>query len=59
MKVIAVVAAPTAIGMIFFKAASENKRKAILNYNDSLAGGTSFRVVPVSNQNGMGLALRF
>ncbi|MDT7828113.1 hypothetical protein RQM65_05470 [Pricia sp. S334] len=48
-----------AIGMIFFKAASENKRKAILNYNDSLSGGTSFRLVPVNNQNGTGLALKF
>ncbi len=47
------------VGMIFFKAASDNKRRAILNYNDSLGGGTSFRLVPVNNQNGTGLALKF
>ncbi len=47
------------VGMIFFKASSDNKRRAILNYNDSLGGGTSFRLVPVNNQNGSGLALKF
>ncbi len=47
------------VGMIFFKASSDNQRKAILNYNDGLVGGTSFRLVPVSNQNGTGLALKF
>lgn len=47
------------VGMIFFKASADNKRKAILNYNDSLGGGSSFRLVPVSNQNGTGLALKF
>ncbi|MGB6151512.1 MAG: hypothetical protein WBG48_05925 [Pricia sp.] len=47
------------VGMIFFKASGDNKRRAILNYNDNLDNGTSFRVVPVSNQNGTGLALKF
>lgn len=47
------------VGMIFFKASSDNKRMAILNYNDNLAGGTSFRLVPLYRQNGTGLALKF
>lgn len=47
------------IGSIFFKAASKNKRTAILEYNDALDKGTSFRLVPTSNQNGIGLALKF
>ncbi len=47
------------VGMIFFKASSANKKRAILNYNDNLGGGTSFHLVPVSNQNGTGLALKF
>lgn len=47
------------IGMIFFKASADNKRRAILNYNDGLSGGTSFHLVPVNNRNGTGLALKF
>lgn len=47
------------VGIIFFKASSDNKRKAILNYNENLNGGTSFHLVPVNNQNGTGLALKF
>lgn len=47
------------IGMIFFKKSGDNKRNAILNYNDNLDGGTSFRLEPVNNQNGTGLALKF
>ena len=47
------------VGMIFFKASGDNKRRAILNYNDGLGKGTSFRLVPVNNQNGTGLALKF
>ncbi|HEA23028.1 hypothetical protein LCGC14_2133920 [marine sediment metagenome] len=47
------------IGMIFFKASGDNKRRAILSYNDGLGGGTSFHLVPVNNQNGTGVALKF
>ncbi len=47
------------VGMIFFKASSDKKRMAILDYNDSVGTGTSYRLVPVSNQNGTGLALKF
>ena len=47
------------IGAIFFKSAMKNKKMAILDYNDSLGNKTSFYLVPVSNTNGLGLALRF
>lgn len=47
------------VGMIFFKASAKNKRMAILEFNDALDKGTSYRLVPTSNQNGIGLALRF
>lgn len=47
------------IGAIFFKSAMKNKKMAILEYNDSLGNRTSFNLVPVSNQNGLGLAIRF
>ena len=47
------------VGAIFFHASSKNKRTAILEYNDALGKGTSYRLVPTSNQNGIGLALKF
>ncbi len=47
------------IGAIFFHASSKNKRTAILEYNDALGKKTSYRLVPTSNQNGIGLALKF
>ncbi|WP_273567889.1 hypothetical protein [Maribacter halichondriae] len=47
------------IGAIFFKSAMKNKKMAILEYNDSLGNTTSFHLVPVSNRNGLGLALQF
>lgn len=47
------------IGAIFFKSAMKNKKMAILEYNDSLGNKTSFYLEPVSNNNGLGLALRF
>ena len=47
------------IGAIFFHASSKNKRTAILEYNDALDKRTSYRLVPTSNQNGIGLALKF
>lgn len=46
-------------GMIFFKASAKNKKMAILNYNEGLDNGTSFRLVPTSNRYGVGLALKF
>ena len=47
------------IAAIFFNSASKNKRNAILEYNDALGKKTSYRLVPTSNQNGVGLALKF
>lgn len=47
------------VGAIFFKMATKNKKEAILNYNDRLGAGTSFRIVPTSNESGVGLALKF
>jgi len=47
------------IAAILFKTASDNKRTAILEYNDALDKKTSYRLVPTSNQNGVGLALKF
>lgn len=47
------------IGSIFFHAAMKNKKTAILEYNDALDKKTSYRLVPTSNRNGIGLALKF
>lgn len=47
------------IGAIFFKAASKNKKTAILEYNDALDKRTAYRLVPTSNEHGIGLALKF
>lgn len=47
------------IGSIFFKSAMKNKKMAILEYNDALGKNMSFQLVPTSNENGLGLALRF
>lgn len=47
------------IGSIFFHSSSKNKKRAILEYNDALDKKTSYRLVPTSNQNGVGLALKF
>jgi len=47
------------VGSIFGKSAMKNKKMAILKYNDSLGKETSFYLVPTSNENGLGLALRF
>lgn len=47
------------VGSIFFKVAMKNKKIAILEYNDALGKKMSFQFVPISNNNGLGLALRF
>jgi len=60
LTVPAIAAAGTGLfGAIFFKSAMKNKKMAILEYNDSLGNKTSFHLVPVSNNNGLGLAIRF
>ncbi|AYN66848.1 hypothetical protein D1013_05415 [Euzebyella marina] len=52
-------AATGLVGSFFYHSAMKNKKKAILNYNDSLGKTTSLKVVPTSNENGVGLALKF
>ncbi|MFC4096505.1 hypothetical protein [Euzebyella saccharophila] len=52
-------AATGLVGSIFFHKAMKNKKEAILNYNESLERETSFKLVPTSNKNGVGLALKF
>lgn len=47
------------VGVIFLHAAGKSKKKAILTYNKQFDTKTSFRLVPVSNQNGLGWAIRF
>ena len=47
------------LGSIFYYSAMNNKKNAILEYNDSLGKKTSFYLVPVGNENGLGLALKF
>ena len=47
------------ISAIFNLAGNKNKRKAILEYNDALDKKTTFKLVPASGANGIGLALRF
>ncbi|MFH6604619.1 hypothetical protein ACEZ3G_14110 [Maribacter algicola] len=44
---------------IFMYASSKSKKKAILAYNKQFDNKTTFRLVPTSNKNGVGLALRF
>ncbi len=47
------------ISSIFFNSAKKNKKEAILKYNASFDNTTTFKLVPVSNSNGMGIALQF
>jgi hypothetical protein len=47
------------IAGIFLNAANKNGKTAILTYNKQFDNKTTYRLVPVSNQNGLGLALQF
>ena len=44
---------------IFLNAANKNGKKAILTYNKQFDNKTTYRLLPISNQNGLGLAIRF
>ncbi len=44
---------------IFRNSASKSKKKAILTYNKQFDKKTVYRLTPVSNKNGLGLALKF
>lgn len=47
------------VGLIFINAANKNGKKAILTNNKQFDNKTTYSLVPVSNQNGLGLALQF
>jgi len=47
------------ISSILYKCAMKNKKNAILDYNEALSTKMSFRLVPTSSENGVGLALKF
>lgn len=46
-------------GSIFLYLHSKSKKRAILTYNKQFDNKTTYNLVPISNQNGLGLALRF
>lgn len=47
------------IAAILYISANNLKRKAILGYNKELEKQTSLYLVPIGNNNGIGLALKF
>ncbi|WP_123877459.1 hypothetical protein [Flagellimonas maritima] len=47
------------IGSFFLYQSNKNSKKAILTYNEHLDYKTSFRLVPMGNRNGLGVALKF
>jgi len=47
------------VGSILIYSSSKSKKKAILTYNKQFDKKTVFHLVPVSDQNGLGLALKF
>lgn len=48
-----------AIGSVFFFKSINSKKKALTEYNKQFDTKTAYRLVPVSNKNGLGLALKF
>ncbi len=56
---IATFAGTAILGTIFYLSANNNKKKAVLEYNDGLGKKTSLHLLPTSGPNGVGLALRF
>ena len=47
------------IAAILFNSANKSKKNAILTYNKQFDNKTAFRLSPISNQNGLGLAIQF
>lgn len=47
------------IAAVFLHSGNKSKRKAILAYNKQFDKKTVYRLVPIGNQNGLGLALKF
>jgi len=59
---LAPVAATVGFGIIagvFLNAANKNGKRAILTYNKQFDNKTTYSLLPISNQNGLGLAIRF
>ncbi len=52
-------ASTAVVGSILYFLSSKSKKNAILEYNDGLDKTTTFKLVPRSNENGVGLALKF
>ncbi len=49
----------TTIAAIFHTASNKSKRRAILTYNKQFDKKNVYRLAPVGNENGLGLAIRF
>lgn len=47
------------ISAIFLEGTSRNGRKAVLTYNKQFDAKTTYRLVPMGNKNGLGLAIKF
>lgn len=47
------------VGVIYLNSANKSRKRAILSYNKQFDKTTTFRLVPVGNANGLGLALRW
>lgn len=47
------------VGIIFLNSANKSRKKAILTYNKQFDTQTTFRLEPISNGNGLGLALKW
>lgn len=47
------------LGIIFALRANNSRKKSILTYNIGIDKKTTYRLVPISSQNGIGLALKF
>ncbi len=47
------------VGVIYLNSANKSRKRAILSYNKQFDKTTTFRLVPVGNSNGLGVALRW
>ncbi|MFC3972189.1 hypothetical protein [Maribacter confluentis] len=47
------------VGLIYMNSASKSRRRAILTYNKQLDDQTTFRIEPITNGAGFGLALKW
>ena len=47
------------VSAIFVEGTTRNGKKAILTYNKQFDNKTTYRLVPIGDQNGLGLAIKF